>query len=398
AGNDSSAVGLYSSALVVEVTAPTVTGFSPADEASGVAVGANLVVTFSEAVQRGAGTITVRTAEGAVVASYNAATSPDLAFSGSQLTINPAADLAYGAGYVVELAAGSVKDLAGNAYAGSSNYNFSTATGLAVNGSGGADSLSGSSGNDTVSGGAGIDSLSFTGNRSQYTLTKTASGYQSQDNTPGRDGTDALTAVEILRFADSTVDLTMAQKATAITPAELKTLEELYVGFFNRVPEAAGLAYWIAQVDAGTSLTSVADHFYEAGVDFEVYDENMSEDAFITAVYANVLGRSGSNGPTADNIVYWKNWLHAAGHSNGGMVLQMLSDSHEFFTGDPEVGWVIELLDNKSEVAEVFAIAQGLTYNDPQVNIARGIEIAAAITPTDTSAAIALIGVNAFEA
>jgi len=107
-------------------SAPTVTTFSPVDEATGVAVSANIVVTFNEAIQRGTGSIMLKTSAGAVVATYDAATSSNLSISGSTLTINPTADLGYSTGYKVEFAAGTIKDIAGNSYAGVSDYNFAT--------------------------------------------------------------------------------------------------------------------------------------------------------------------------------------------------------------------------------------------------------------------------------
>lgn len=107
-------------------TAPVVLTFDPADEAVGVAVSVNLTLNFSEAVQRGAGTIVLRSASGAAVESYNAATSTNLTITGSTLVVNPTANLAAGTGYQLELPAGSIKDLAGNSYAGTTSYNFTT--------------------------------------------------------------------------------------------------------------------------------------------------------------------------------------------------------------------------------------------------------------------------------
>ncbi|MEI6029310.1 MAG: Ig-like domain-containing protein, partial [Betaproteobacteria bacterium] len=111
---------------LLDTTAPTVTTFSPADEATGVAVGANIVLTFSEAIQRGAGQIVLKTASGTTVATYEAATSANLSISGNTLTIDPTQDLLSGTGYSLDLGAGVVKDLAGNGFAGSADYNFST--------------------------------------------------------------------------------------------------------------------------------------------------------------------------------------------------------------------------------------------------------------------------------
>ena len=119
--------GVAFALTVSDTTPPTATSFSPSDEALGVAVGSDIVLNFSEAIARGIGSIVLKTAAGATVAIYDAATSTNLTISGGTLSLNPTADLGYGTAYSVEFSAGSVKDLAGNAYAGTSSYNFTTA-------------------------------------------------------------------------------------------------------------------------------------------------------------------------------------------------------------------------------------------------------------------------------
>jgi methionine-rich copper-binding protein CopC/uncharacterized ubiquitin-like protein YukD len=109
-----------------DTLAPTITTFSPADEATDVAIASNIVLTFNEAITHGTGNIILKTTAGVTVATYDAATSSNLSISGSTLTINPTADLAAGTAYKVEFAPGSVKDLAGNAFAGTTSYNFTT--------------------------------------------------------------------------------------------------------------------------------------------------------------------------------------------------------------------------------------------------------------------------------
>lgn len=112
--------------IAPDKTPPTAT-FSPADEATNVAISSDIVVTFNEPVQRGIGGIYLKSLDGTLIAVYDAATSSNLTLSGTTLTINPTADLNYGTGYKVEFAAGSITDLAGNSYAGTTSYNFATA-------------------------------------------------------------------------------------------------------------------------------------------------------------------------------------------------------------------------------------------------------------------------------
>ena len=67
------------------------------------------------------------TLTGILVESFDAATSGRMSIAGSTLTIDPTANLANGVAYRVEFGAGSLHDLAGNAYAGTTSYNFTTA-------------------------------------------------------------------------------------------------------------------------------------------------------------------------------------------------------------------------------------------------------------------------------
>jgi Ca2+-binding RTX toxin-like protein len=117
-----------------DTTAPTVATFSPTDGLTNVAVGSNILLTFSEAVKFGAsGTIVIRqgSAAGTVVASYDVATNAgvNLSISGSTLTINPSSNLGYSTDYYVTFSSGAILDLANNAFAGTSTYNFITVIG-----------------------------------------------------------------------------------------------------------------------------------------------------------------------------------------------------------------------------------------------------------------------------
>jgi pimeloyl-ACP methyl ester carboxylesterase len=272
-----------------------------------------------------------------------------------------------------------------------------------VVGGGGDDVLSGGDGNDTLVGDAGVDEALFSGNRRDYILSRTANGFAVSDQTADRDGTDTLAAIEIIDFADRTVDLTMGDRIQGVSPADLKTLLELYVGFFNRVPEAAGLAYWIEGLKSGVSLASIADQFYSAGVQYGLYSESMTLDTFIREIYENVLGRPPGIPPEQGEIDWWAQQIESGTVTRGTMVLSMLNTVHTYYEGitDPNhpnypYQFVAAHLNNKAAVADYYAIEQGLSYHDPYLNIEFGIQLASLITPEDTSAAIDLIGVNDF--
>ena len=114
--------------LSADTTAPTVTSFSPTDGGANVVASSNIVVTFNETTRLGTGTIEIRSgsATGPVVESFNAATSTRLSVSGGALTIDPTNNLAAGTQYFVVLPSGAIRDNAGNAYAGTNTYDFTT--------------------------------------------------------------------------------------------------------------------------------------------------------------------------------------------------------------------------------------------------------------------------------
>ncbi|MES1217251.1 MAG: Ig-like domain-containing protein [Bacteroidota bacterium] len=108
-----------------DVTPPAVTTFSPTDNSTNVSNSANLVLTFNENIQKGAGNILVK--EGGVTTQTIDVTSAAVTVSGNTATINPA-DFNFGAAVNIEIAAGAFKDLFNNNYAGIANsttWNFS---------------------------------------------------------------------------------------------------------------------------------------------------------------------------------------------------------------------------------------------------------------------------------
>jgi len=122
-------LNLYNALPPADTTPPTASSFSPADNSTGVAVAANLVINFSEAIQKGSGNLVIKKLSDNSVVETIAVTAANVTVSGSELTINPTADLGEGTDYYVEIANGAIKDIAGNNYAGitgNSTWNFTT--------------------------------------------------------------------------------------------------------------------------------------------------------------------------------------------------------------------------------------------------------------------------------
>jgi len=103
------------SVIAPDLTPPTVTTYSPTDNATLVSNTANLVLTFSENIQKGVGNILVK--EGGIITQTIDVTSAAVTIAGNTATINPT-DLNYGAAVNIEIAAGALKDLSNNNYSG----------------------------------------------------------------------------------------------------------------------------------------------------------------------------------------------------------------------------------------------------------------------------------------
>jgi len=115
-------------APVQDLTPPSVISVNPPDGSINVPVASDLVVTFNEAIQRGTGSIILKTAAGATVEMFDIATSSRLTVAGNTLTINPTKDFGIFTRYNVEFSAGSIKDLAGNPFVDAGQHSFTTAT------------------------------------------------------------------------------------------------------------------------------------------------------------------------------------------------------------------------------------------------------------------------------
>lgn len=234
--------------------------------------------------------------------------------------------------------------------------------------------------------------VAFKGLRNDYTITRDTPGFKVTN----KSGTSiAVASTAQVQFDDMRINLQIGDKANAIAPIDLRALIDLYIAFFNRLPDADGLEYWIEQFKAGMSIDQISQNFYAAALLYSAqtgYDAKMTDEDFVRVIYKNVLGRTGDKAPPAADVKYWADELKN-GRSKGNLISTMLVSARSF-TGDAEWGWVPQLLDNKVAVATYFAVQQGINFNTPEESITKTIAIVAAITPIATSTAKDLIGVK----
>lgn len=123
----------------------------------------------------------------------------------------------------------------------------------------------------------------------------------------------AVSASEVARhFLDS------AEFADAVAP-----VARLYYSAFDRIPDAAGLAFWLQHAQAGASLGTIAKAFAMSPEFAEVYGASRNAD-FIDLIYQNALGRA----PDAAGKAYWVEQL-AHGQASRADVLAAIAASPE---------------------------------------------------------------------
>ena len=112
-------------------TTPTLSSSTPADGATGVAVDANIVLTFSEAVDVESGNITLKkSSDNSTVETIDVTGSKVTGTGTTEITINPATTLDGETGYYLNIAATAFDDVDSASYAGitdATTLNFTTA-------------------------------------------------------------------------------------------------------------------------------------------------------------------------------------------------------------------------------------------------------------------------------
>ena len=152
-------------------------------------------------------------------------------------------------------------------------------------------------------GGAGSDAL--TGNDADNLL----SGNGGADTLDGGAGNDTL-------FGGDDLGLSAAQKSVF----------RLYGASFRRSPDIAGFHFWVGQINAGKSVATLAASFV-GSAEFQTTYGALSNAQFVTLLYGNVLNRT----PDAAGLAAWGAQLNAGGSRAG--VLAGFSESAEYQAG-----------------------------------------------------------------
>ena len=98
----------------------------------------------------------------------------------------------------------------------------------------------------------------------------------------------------------------------------------LYFAYFLRIPDYAGLGYWIDQYRGGRPLQSISD-FFATSPEFLARYGTLNNASFVQLVYNNVLGRQ----PDNPGLSFWIGQLNS-GALTRGAVMTGFSESAEY--------------------------------------------------------------------
>lgn len=114
--------------LTVTNAVPEVVSFCPEDGSDRVSVKQDIMLTFSEEIRAGEGTIEIHkgSVDGEIVESFNVATSDCVRISCDTLIINPSSKLDYDTRYFVTVSDGAVTDTSGAGNEAVAGYDFTT--------------------------------------------------------------------------------------------------------------------------------------------------------------------------------------------------------------------------------------------------------------------------------
>ncbi len=176
-------------------------------------------------------------------------------------------------------------------------------------------------------------------------------------NILGREGSSSETAYWVNRIdsgVESVTDVVAAFTASTEAADQVAPIINLYFTAFGRVPDTAGLQYWVGAQQSGMSLGNIAQAFIQSN---EFAQRPSTDDAgFLASVYQNALGRT----PDAAGLAYWGEQL-----ANGVSRDQVLSSISRSLEGATTIGVKTQivltyhgLLGRSPSASEVDAIVQ----------------------------------------
>lgn len=177
-----------------------------------------------------------------------------------------------------------------------------------IDGGSGNDRIIGEAGDDKVTGGAGIDTVQFSGDRSQYEVSIEKTAVRIADKTIANDGTDLLSGIERLKFADKGLALDVDGNAGTVA----KIIGAVFgkQAIENKVYVGIGLSF----LDSNWSYDNLAALALDAA-------GAKNNDQVVTLLWTNIIGFAPSVDDKRPYIQMLENGMSV------GALAQMAADS-----------------------------------------------------------------------
>ena len=162
-------------------------------------------------------------------------------------------------------------------------------------------------------------------------------------------------------------------------------LAELYTTFFNRAPDAGGLAYWVDNITTGKlTLTQVAKNWMTQQPEgLTSFPATLTNAQFVDKIYTNILGRTSD----ASGAQYWLTQLQSGAVTRDSFALSVVNGAKANTSAQGQLDTA--LINNKATVGVAFA-AKGLNDTTLAAKVLTSVS-ANADTLASTLAVISLL-------
>ena len=150
-----------------------------------------------------------------------------------------------------------------------------------ISGGGGDDIIYGDEGNDLIDGGSGIDTAVYAKAMSNYGINRVRGDLWTIYDKTGPEGSDILSYVDKIKFADKTISLTIIDRVTETATSNILRSSTAYteISVFvanNVMTKSQGVAELVKNADQTTSVATLTYQFFtgkiptQAGIDYLV--------------------------------------------------------------------------------------------------------------------------------
>lgn len=210
----------------------------------------------------------------------------------------------------------------------------------------------GGRGNDVLIGRAGLDTAQYLGVSTRYSVELSPENTVIKDRRPDGDGVDTAQEIERLTFSDRSLDLSQFRGVTSISDNDLMLLTKMYIAYFNRAPDSAGLFYWGTRFSQGMSFSEIAASFFVQPESIAQFPNSDDTSGFVKTVYNNLLGRD----PEPGGWNYWMTELETGRISRPIFMLAIIYGAEAPTGGQADAIYLAD----KTKIGSYFAIIQGM--------------------------------------